>query len=123
MHQPVQQSANLPITAMPWEASPPLSVVTGFKQAVGNIEVTLGYAMYPHAVRLFSLLQMTSQSPPQLWRSHWTSKEAAMDSAMQLAAEGEEYLDSFKAPRRPAEDLDFDDFFEHLYARLNNELH
>lgn len=107
---------------MPWESQPPLAAVNGFKAAVGQVVVTLGYAVYPHAILLFAHLTMPAGGTHP-WRYHWTSKEAAMEAAEQLAAECDEYLDAFNAPRRPVEDLDFEDFLEHLHARLNNELH
>lgn len=89
---------------------------------MGNIEVDLGYAIYPEAIMLFSLLKMGAP-PYQQWRQHWTSYEAALDAAESLAAEAEAYLESFNAPFRPAEDLDYDDFLEHLSTRINKEFH
>jgi hypothetical protein len=107
---------------LPWESEPPIANVFGFKSAVGPITVSLGYAMYPGAVLLYSHLT-TPPSPPQLWRYHWTSKEEALRMAESLCAESDEYLSRFNWPRREVEDLDFEDFLEHLSARLNNELH
>lgn len=107
---------------MPWESRAPIASVRGFTQARGHISISLGYALYPEAVLLYSFLNMPG-NPPQLWRYHWTSYIEAERMAENLASESEDYLDEFKLPRRPVEDLDFDDFIDHLHARINNELH
>jgi hypothetical protein len=119
--QPEKKKA-LPPNAMPWQDEPPIATVGGFTLASGHIAITLGYALYKEAVLLHSHLHMPN-SEPKLWRYHWTSYIEAERMAENLAAESEEYLRKFQLPIRPNEDLDFDDFIDHLHARLNNELH
>lgn len=117
-----EQKPDLPPGVFPWEARQPQHFVFGFKQAVGNVEVALGYAVWPEAIKLFAFLKFGAVEPT-IWRQHWTSYGSALDAAENLTAEAEAYLETFNMPFRPAEDLDYDDYLEHLSARINKELH
>lgn len=82
----------------------------------------LGYAVYPQGVLLYCYEQYMQQEP-QLWRRHWTSKEAALEAAESLAADAEEYFESLGIVARPVEELSFDDFLQHLEQNLNHGFH
>jgi hypothetical protein len=116
------ESKKLPLNAMPWEGREPLAWVTGFRQASGVVSISLGYAVYPEAVLLFSTINLPN-TPPQLWHQYWTSYVEAERMAESLAGEAEEYLRRFSLPMRPTEDLDYDDFIQHLHTRINNVFH
>ena len=71
---------------------------------------------------LFAMEQIGANQP-QLWRRFWVSRESALHYAEVLCADAAQYLDMVSPKWRPAEDLDFDDFQEHLKAYLENSMH
>jgi hypothetical protein len=98
------------------------TAVTGFRQASGLVEIRVGYVLAGGVVGLFAVLVLPGAAP-QVWRQFWAPRAEAMDAAAELCADCMEYLTKFPLPIRPVEDLDYDDFLEHLYCRLNGELH
>lgn len=113
----------LPPWAFGWEKDPPLHAATGFLLVGGNVTVNLGYMLYPQGVLLLAFTKIGGQEPT-LWRRHWAPKETAVDAAESLAGDAEEYIfGTLGLAPRPIEDLDLDDFIQHLHMRLNNELH
>ena len=86
----------------------------------GNLKLHLGYrAGASGPVNLFCMEQIGA-APLTMWRNFWVSREAAEEAAENLCAEADDYLDSFESPRRPHEDLDMDDYLEHLRTRVAN---
>lgn len=63
-----------------------------------------------------------SISTPQIWRQFTTPNNAAVEAAVELAADAQEYLGMVNAPQRPSEDLDFDDFLEHVHLTVTGAL-
>lgn len=107
----------------PWETGKPLHFASGFTINGGNVTVRLTYLIYAEGVLLFSTVQIGAQ-PVQTWRRYWTSHVGAVESAENMCADAHEYITKTWGMRpRGEEDLDLDDFIEHLSARLNNELH
>ena len=101
----------------------PVNITAGFCQQASLLKITLGYATYKHsAIRLFAMEQI-GPHPPQVWRTFWVSRESALDAADGLCADASQYLDMASPKWRPSEDLDFDDFREHLKAFLENSMH
>lgn len=112
-----------PPWAFEWEREPPLHTAAGFLIVGGNVTVNLGYWTYPNAILLLAFTKI-GQQEPQLWRRHWTSMEAAVEAAENLAADAEEYItETLGLMPRAVEDLDLDDFVQHVHMRINNELH
>lgn len=111
------------IMAFPWESKPPLHTAVGFLISGGAVTVNLGYQVYPGAIRLMAFIRIGGMEP-QLWRQHWTSKMAAVEAAENLAADAEEYItETLGLTPRQVEDLDLDDFVQHVHMRVHNELH
>ncbi len=109
-------------TAFPWEGQTPHEPVYGFVLAGVVFKLHLGYAVYPQGVLLYCYEQYMQQEP-QLWRRHWTSKEAALEAAESLAGDAEEYFESLGIVARPVEELSFDDLLQHLEQNLNHAFH
>lgn len=113
----------LPPWAFSWEGKEPEHSAGGFLLVGGNVIVSLGYAVYPQGVLLLATTKIGAQEP-LLWRRHWSSKMAAVEAAENLAGDAEAYIcETLGLIPRPVEDLDLDDFIQHLSMRLNNELH
>jgi hypothetical protein len=106
---------------LPWSSKLGTSV-SGFRQAAGLVEIILGYVVVGEVVGLVAVLSLPG-APPQVWRQFWTPKAEAMNAAADLCADCMEYLAKFHLPIRPVEDLDYDDFLEHLHCRINGDLH
>lgn len=106
-----------------WPRGPLLGAAGGFREARGTIEVIVGYAVFADAVQIAAFLKVGPQ-PPVEWLNRWTSHIEALRAAESMCGEAMDCLDSYKnVPRRPVEDLDFDDFLEHLETRLNGNFH
>lgn len=108
--------------SFPWESQTPDGPVYGFVLAGVQFKLLLGYAVYPAGVLLYCFEQYLQQEP-QLWRRHWTSKEAALEAAESLVGDAEEYFESLGVIARPVEDLSFDDYLQHIEQKLNHALH
>jgi len=94
--------------------------VYGFRAKAANLELILGYALHRNGlVELYCSERIGTQSPT-VWRNFMTTRTSALDAAECLCADVEEYLDQVRSPRRPSEDLDLDDFLEHLGLAINN---
>ena len=94
----------------------------GFTVAAGSLVVRLGYKMQPSGVLLFAYTQIGDASP-QPWRQFLAPPESAVEAAMSLAADAEDYAISTGCALRPNEDLDLDDFIEHLRLSVAGEMH
>ena len=106
----------------PWEGREPTHVASGFKVSGGMLAIHAAYAIYPEAVLLVSYLESPSGKSP--WRRVWAPRGSAVEVAESLAGAAEHYLTAdLGLTARPIEDLDLDDFIEHLSLRLNNALH
>jgi hypothetical protein len=112
----------LPPIAFPWEGKPPLFTAYGFCLCSANLKIYFTYAVYKEGV-LLACTERIGDNEPSLWRRHWTSIEAAVEAAEVLVGDAEDYIEMYRLPVRPYEDLDGDDFIQHLHMRLNNELH
>jgi hypothetical protein len=101
-----------------------LGYAGGFKAGIGVWEVILNYYVHRQGVLLAAIINPPA-APPRVWLRHWTSHVEAVRSAENIAAEAEAYLSQISggAPLRETEDLDYEDFIEHLRVRLNNEFH
>lgn len=121
---PGAAQAETPPGLYPWELQHPTHPLVFFVATGGQVEVRLGYAVYGRAILLVAIVK-TPGTEAQLWRRHWASSESALRSAENLCAEAEEYLTETLGWKslRPAEDLDYEDFLDHLKARLNNDFH
>jgi hypothetical protein len=105
----------------PWETKPPLNVAAGFNLTGGNVTVSIAYAEYPSAIMFLVHTKIANQEPV-LWRRFWSPKMSAVEAAENLTCEAEDYLlETLGLRPRETEDLDFDDFIEHLRLRVNNE--
>lgn len=113
-----------PLTSVqfPWEALPPQSSTLGFKLVAGTLQFELGYQIYPAGVLLLCVEKIGSNEAT-LWRRHWASKEEAVRSAENLVAETYDYIEMLGVQERPYEDLNCDDFLEHLRLNLAGLLH
>jgi hypothetical protein len=94
----------------------------GFTVAAGNLVIRLGYKMQNAGVLLFAYTQI-GDAAPQPWRQFLAPPGAAVEAAMALAADAEDYAVSTGHPIRPNEDLDLDDFIEHLSLNVTGEMH
>ena len=103
----------------------PLHQPVMFVQSGGAVDVHLSYLLFQEAVLLSAFVTMPGYPPGRIWRQHWTSYEGSVSAAEDLADDALEYLQDSLGHKnlRPAEDLDYDDFVEHLRARLNKEFH
>lgn len=106
-----------------WGEQEPLAVATGFCQQAAALKITLGYATYKHGGIMLFAMEQVGHNPPQPWRRFWVTKESALRAAEGLCADAALYLDMVSNKWRPAEDLDFDDFQEHLKAYIENSMH
>ncbi len=106
-----------------WERGEPRAAAHGFRIAGGNVVVSLAYAIYDEGILLVAFTQIGAQ-PPQLWLRRWASHIAALEAAEDLAGRAEEYItETLGLKPRAVEDLDLDDFIQHLDMRLHNEFH
>lgn len=94
----------------------------GFTVAAGNLVIRLGYKVQNAGVLLFAYTQI-GDATPQVWRQFMAPPESAIEAAMALAADAEDYALSTGHPLRPNEDLDLDDFIEHLSLNVTGEMH
>lgn len=109
--------------SFPWEGQEKLAPVYGFRLVGGNVTISLTYAVVGSAVMLVAATKIGDQETP-IWRHFWSPKSSAVAAAEDLAASAEEYLfETLRLAPRPDEDLDFDDFVEHLRLRLAGEFH
>ena len=106
----------------PWENQKPTHHVAGFRISAGNVVLTLGYATFLGGQITLFALSSVAGSPATLWREFWTSIESAISEAEQLCADAEEYAETIGFIR-PVEDLDLEDFIQHLTLRIQNGLH
>jgi len=114
---------SFPPFSFDWEKVPPKHASGGFRLVGGNVTIMLGYAVYDEGVLLHAITKIGDQNP-DLWRRYWTSHDVAVASAEELVEDAEYYLFNVLGLRpRPVEDLDLDDFIEHLQARLDGGLH
>lgn len=95
-----------------------------FKAAAGFLEVHLTYWLHEKGV-LFASLIVPPQAPSRVWLRHWSSHIEAVRSAENLCGESVDYLRRMTGgmPLRETEDLDYDDFMNHLATRMNGEFH
>lgn len=115
-------TAPMPLSMFPWEGKEPIASAYGFTLAGVLFKLHLGYVLYKEGVLLYCT-EKYADNEIQVWRRHWASYEAAVASAENLAGDAEDYFESLRIIARPDEDLNFDDFLEHLALRLNNGFH
>lgn len=98
-------------------------MVQGFTMHAGNVDIDLGYAVYPPGVVLIAAVKI-ADNKREIWRRYWSSRERAVDAADQLVYDCGEYLcGTLGCNLREVEDLDCDAFVHHLDMRLNNGFH
>ena len=102
---------------------PPLTVVTGFSQKAFGLQVVLGYMTYGHAGLVLFATERMADKEPTVWRRYWVTEENAVREAQKLARDAATYLDMVSPRWRPAEDLDFDDFIEHIRLHVEGGMH
>jgi hypothetical protein len=106
----------------PWESSEPTHFARGFRVSGAMLTIHAAYAIYPQGVLLLTYLETPQGTNP--WQRVWTPRENAVEAAENLAGAAEHYLTAdLGITPRPVEDLDLDDFIEHLSLRLNHALH
>ncbi len=100
----------------------PLKLTHGFKAKAGHCLINLGYTIRPSGiVTLFAFIKFgTMDYEP--WREFQCGAESAVSQAMAMARDAIAFLGT-QGPAREVEDLDFDDFIQHLSANINKELH
>lgn len=120
---PTEELPALPSWAFECEREPPQHAIFGFQIQGGNVNLDLGYMIYPLGVVLIATVKI-GDSERRVWRRHWASREAAVEMAEQMVYDAEDYLFGTLGLRpRPVEDLDPDHFMHHLDMRLNNGFH
>lgn len=103
---------------LPWDQQIPVTTCFGFCSKTHNIKLMVGYSIYANGMyRLYAYEQIGGQAL-QLWRTFLVSPEAAVESAETLCDECEDYLDTFSLMRRPDEDLNFDDYIQHIELQV-----
>lgn len=81
------------------------------------MEINLGYLDYGPQVCLVALIKVIGQ-PNVIWRSHWVPGDSAVEAARNLAADARGYIRELKLIVRPVEDLDYNDYVEHIRCRV-----
>ena len=94
----------------------------GFRIAAGHLKLIFGYGIRHNGTITIVVLEVLA-GVTSVWREVHTTRDAAVECAESLCADAQEYIDNCQFPQRPYEDLDLDDFIEHLHMRLNHELH
>lgn len=95
----------------------------GFRMASATVAVSPYYEIFGNRVVLGAWIYVAG-APPAQWRRFETPRESAIDQAIELCLDIEEYLvDGLNQVPRPVEDLDLDDFIDHLEMRLTNAMH
>ena len=107
---------------MPWEVRAPQHNCSGFMVAAGNVRINCGYAVWPESVLLFAVISVGGgEFIP--WRRFWAPHASAVDAAEGLAGDAEHYLiETLGMALREDEDLNLDDYLEHLHLRITNGL-
>jgi hypothetical protein len=110
----------------PWDSEgsgiDPMYVCGGFKLVAGNVVISFTYVVYWEAVLLGVHIQIGS-GPPEMWRKVWAPWGNAVRTAETLVEDAEDYLmGDLKLRPRSVEDLNTDDFLEHLSLRLQSRL-
>ncbi len=104
-------------------SAPPTSMVTGFTQQAFALKIVLGYMTLPdESLMLFAYEQWTGKEPV-MWRKFLVPQHSALKSAESLCDDASRYLDMVSTKWRPSEDLDFDDFMEHLRLHVEGGMH
>lgn len=93
----------------------------GFTMTAGSLVVRLGHRLQHNGVLLFATTQV-GDAAPQMWRNFMVTRESAVEQAIALASDAEDYLLSTGGLVRPVEDLNFDDFIEHVGLTVNGEM-
>lgn len=103
---------------MSYTGSNPETVVSGFTQQALALKIDMGYMTFSWGgLMLFAMEQWADRSPV-VWRKLWVTRSSALGQARQLCADASRYLDTVSTRWRPVEDLDFDDFIEHLRLHI-----
>lgn len=106
---------------MPWESRKPQHDCGGFKLVAGLLELEAGYADFGGPVLLYII--ETINGTRRIWRRVWTHRTVAHEEAEGLVGDAEEYVESLQLIARPVEDLDLDDYIQHITERYQNGLH
>lgn len=105
-----------------WEKEP-CTDTYGFRIVGGNVTVMLGYAVFEKGVLLYAHTQIAEQGFKP-WRRHWTSRHSAVEAAEMLCSDAYDYItETLNLTPRAVEDLDLEDFLEHLRSRIENAFH
>ena len=106
-----------PLGAFPWESRAAAHTAIGFRLGGPTVEVILGYSDYGKQLLLMSFIHVLN-NPLTSWRSIWVTRESAVEQADMLAGEAEAYIEDLGITVRPTENLDYDDFVEHIRLRV-----
>jgi len=106
-----------------FEGHEPTGIATGFCQQAGPLKITLGYATYSHEGLMLFAVENWGANPSQPWRRFWVPRETAVAAAQELCDDAAQYLNMVTTHWRPTEDLDFDDFVEHIRAFVEGSMH
>ena len=106
----------------PWELTKPLHQAHGFRLSGVGLAISLSYLDYGHSYMLVAFIEVAGQ-PLNLWRKVTSPKASAVEAAEDLAAAAEEYIRDLRLVVRPVEDLDYDDFLEHIRLRVEGMFH
>jgi hypothetical protein len=106
-----------------WEGKVALNNTNGFSAKAGNLQIMLGYAEFEGGVYLIYAYENIGNQGPVLWRRFWSNTATVVAAAENLCGEVEEYLDGLHTPWRPTENLDMDDFIDHITHRTTHGFH
>jgi len=109
------------MASLPWLSRPPQFDCDGFLSTRGLIVINAGYADYGGPVLLYAVEHIGTTK--RLWRSFWTTRDNAAIQAEILVGDIEEYLETIPATPRTSENLNLDDFIQHITERYQNGLH
>lgn len=104
-------------------AAKPVTVVADFTQQAHVLKITLGYMTFPHSGLMLLAMEQWVDRPPTIWRKLWVTRSGAVRAAERLRDDATKYLDMVTTKWRPTEDLNFDDFLEHLRLHVEGGMH
>jgi len=95
----------------------------GFCQQAAYLKISLCYGVMPDSSIVLFAMEQLGTGPPQPWRKFLVPRHAAVSAARALCSDAAQYLDMVSDRWRPSEDLDFDDFIEHLRLQVEGGMH
>ncbi len=108
----------------PWDVDPGLQHAYGFTAVRGGMQIFLGYVTTATGPVCVYANEKIGDMALRPWLQRWVPREKAHAAAQALCQEVEDYLASFRGMvSRPVENLDMDDFIEHIRIRTQHDFH